>query len=146
MRTGSHRARLSAALALCVALSACRGENDGDPAAFCAAAADQSAFDAVFAELDPTDVPKATEAFDAALAEERRLRDDAPAAVRSDIDVLIQFLEDLVDGLATEATTTTGAGIGGAEARPPIYDELRPRFDQVEAATDRIALYVSTNC
>ena len=73
-----------------VSAAAC-GDESGDPEAFCAAVAKRDGFEKIFDGLDPTDVEGARATFEAALAVERSLRGDAPAAVRTDIDVLIRF-------------------------------------------------------
>ena len=98
----------AASLAVALGLAGC-SHDDGDLAAFCAA-----------------------------LDTEEALRADAPDAVRADIDVLVRFFEDLVDGLEQVEP--------GSDERPAIYDEIRTRFDQVEAASTRIRTYVETNC
>lgn len=135
-----HRAR-NAALAVAitaVALGAC-GNGDDDPqAAFCNAASDTESFEAIFDDFDPADVPSAIDAFREARDTEIDLRRDAPEAVRADIDLLVQFLDDLVDGLeAIEPDTTT---------RPAIYEEISTDFDRIEAASERIETYVTANC
>ena len=140
--SGSARVRSatrSVALGLCaaVALVAC-SDDGGDQEAFCAAATDRTRFESTFEGLDPADVDEAISMFQEARESEQELRSTAPEAVRADIDVLIKYLDDLVDGLET---TDTPDG-----ERPPIYDELQSRSDQVEAASARLRLYVETNC
>ena len=121
-----------------MALGSCSGSASGDPGSFCRAATDTTRFSTIFDNLDPTNVDAALASFEAARDTERDLRADAPAAVRPDVDVLIDFFDDLIQGLDTADRTNV--------ERPTIYDELRPRFDQVEAASNRIELYVKTNC
>jgi hypothetical protein len=132
--------RRAAALVAALALVACNDDAsaEGDPEAFCAAADDHQEYDAVFEGLDPNDVTSATATFEEALETERGLRADAPEAVRADIDVLVRFFEDLLEGLESEDPTSPD--------RPSVYDELRSRFDQVEAASARIENYVAANC
>lgn len=135
-----QRARnLTLAVALGAAtLAACSGDDDDPQAAFCDAASDTESFEAIFEDFDPADVPSALEAFRTARDTEIALRRDAPEAVRADIDLLVQFLDDLVDGLeAIEPDTTE---------RPAIYEEISTDFDQIEAASDRIETYVTANC
>lgn len=143
-RTASGSARVgsatrSVALGLCatVALLAC-SDDSGDQEAFCAAATDRTRFESTFEGLDPADVDEAITMFRDARESEEELRSTAPEAVRADIDVLIAYLDDLVEGLETTATADG--------ERPPIYDELQSRSDQVEAASARLQLYVETNC
>ena len=121
-----------------MSLASCSGSASGDPKSFCQAATDTARFSTIFDNLDPTNVDAALTAFQSARQTELELRADAPAAVRADVDVLIDFFDDLIRGL--EAANRTNV------ERPKIYDELRPRFDQVEAASNRIELYVKTNC
>lgn len=125
-------------IVVALVVAGCSTSDDGDLEAFCAAASDTERFQTVFDDLDPTDVDAAIAAFEEARATENELRSSAPEAVRADVDVLIRFFDDLIDGLEAADPDSTG--------RPAVYDELRPRFDQVEAASDRIELYVSTNC
>ena len=125
---------------LALSLAACDGDegSSGDPEAFCAAAVDAEQYETLFDGMDPTDVEDATLTFEAALEAERELRDVAPGAIRADADILVRFFEDLLAGLETEDPSSP--------ERPSIYEELRPRFDQVEAASTRIERYVATNC
>ncbi len=116
----------------------CSDDDGGDPQAFCDAAADSATFEAVFAEFDPTDVDSAISKVRAARDAEEELRSAAPEAVQADVDILVRYLEDLLEGLESPEAT--------AGDRPPVYDELRARADQVDAASARIDLYVSTNC
>lgn len=126
-------------VAVCIAVSlvACR-DGGGDQDAFCAAATDTASFEAIFEGFEPDDVPAAREAFRQARDAEIELRRDAPEEIRSDIDLLVQFLDDLVEGLEDVDPQATG--------RPAVYDEMRTRFDQVEAASKRIEDYVAANC
>ena len=125
-------------LALATApLAGCGGDSDGQ-SAFCDAASDTESFEAIFADFDPTDTESAIAAFRRARDTEIDLRRDAPEALRADIDLLVQFLDDLVEGL--EAVDTS------ADERPAIYDEISTDFDQIEAASGRIETYVKANC
>ena len=134
------RAGIAGAIALTATLAACNDEPsaEGDPEAFCAAADDTEEHQAIFQGFDPNDVTEASATVEVALQTERDLRADAPEAIRADIDVLVRFLEDLLEGLEAEDPTSPD--------RPSIYDELRSRSDQVEAATSRIENYVAANC
>lgn len=128
---------MGVSLAAALLVAGC-SEDDGDLEAFCAAANDTGRFQDIFDGLDPDDVEGARTTFEAALDTERRLRADAPAAVRSDIDVLVGFFEDLVEGLEDADPAR--------DERPPVYDQIRSRFDQVETASARITTYVESNC
>ena len=119
------------------ALTACGGDSDGQ-SAFCDAASDTESFEAIFADFDPADTESAIAAFRKARDTEIELRRDAPDAIRADIDLLVQFLDDLVEGLEAVDTTAT--------ERPAIYDEISTDFDQIEAASGRIETYVKANC
>ena len=127
----------TACLAATLVLGAC-SDDGGDQEAFCETATDTARFESTFDGMDPTDVDVAVTMFRDARDAEEQLRSTAPAAVRADIDVLISYLDDLLDGLES-----ADASEGG---RPAIYDELQPRTDQVEAASSRLQLYVETNC
>ncbi len=118
-------------------VTACGGDDDPQ-ATFCDAASDTASFEAIFADFDPADTDAALEAFRTARETEIDLRRDAPEAVRADIDLLVQFLDDLVEGLQDLDTSSTG--------RPAIYDEISTDFDQIEAASARIETYVTANC
>lgn len=124
-------------LALVAPLAACSDDSD-DQSAFCDAASDTESFEAIFADFDPTDTDSAIAAFRKARDTEIELRRDAPDAIRADIDLLVQFLDDLVEGLEAVDTTAT--------ERPAIYDEISTEFDQIEAASGRIETYVKANC
>lgn len=126
-------------LALTALVAACSDDSSGDLAAFCDAAADQQRFETVFDDLDPTDVQGALGTFREAREAQQALRELAPTAARNDIDVVIAFVDDLIAGLQP------GRDIDG-HGRPSVYQSLRPRFDEVEAAGDRLRVYVDTNC
>jgi hypothetical protein len=131
-------ALLVAALALVG--SSCRDDDGaGDLAAFCEAAADTKRFEAVFDDLDPTNVDAARETFRTARDAQEALRDLAPDAARGDIDVVIAFVDDLIAGLHPGRDVDE-------HGRPSVYQSLRPRFDEVEAAGDRLRVYVESNC
>ena len=114
------------------------GDDRSADEAFCDDASDTGRFEEIFADFDPDDVEAALSAYQEALETEIELRRDAPEAIRADIDVLVQFLDTLVEGL--EAADPT------SPSRPAIYDEIRTEFDKVEAASERIETYVSSNC
>lgn len=121
-----------------LALGAC-GDDGGGQESFCARSAEVSEFADTFgAGFDPLDVDAALEAFTEARDEEQALRDAAPEVIRADFDVLIDYLDQLIEGLEAVDPDST--------ERPPIYDELRSRSDEVAAASGRIEQYVRTNC
>lgn len=128
-------------LAAAVALggAACSDDEGGDLAAFCEAAGDTQRFEAVFDDLDPTNVEAAQATFREARQAQEALRDLAPEAARGDIDVVIAFVDDLIAGLQP-------GGEVDEHGRPSVYQSLRPRFDEVEAAGDRLRVYVESNC
>jgi hypothetical protein len=135
--------RLPAALllaAIAVIATACNDDgDDGDLAAFCEAADDTQRFEAVFDDLDPTNVEAAEATFRSARDAQEALRDLAPEAARGDIEVVIAFVDDLIAGLQP-------GGSVDEQGRPSVYQSLRPRFDEVEAAGDRLRVYVESNC
>lgn len=114
-------------------------EGGGNLTAFCEAAADTQRFETVFDDLDPTNVEAARETFRTARDAQDGLRDLAPEAARADIDVVIAFVDDLVAGLQPGRDVDE-------HGRPSVYQALRPRFDEVEAAGDRLGIYVESNC
>ena len=130
------------ALAVATWGAAC-SDDPGDTEAFCAAASDRAAFESMFDDFDPTDVDAAVTTIRAAQDAQEGLAEAAPEAVQADVDILVGFLDDLAEGLESSQAS---AGQVPSGDRPAVFDELRPRFDQVEAASDRIELYVSTNC
>lgn len=131
------RAALVAGLAT-VSLVAC-SDDGGDAASFCERSAQASEFADTFGDgFDPTDTTGALEAFIEAREEEQALRNSAPEAIRADFDVLIDYLDQLIAGLESVDPDST--------ERPPIYDELRGRNDEISAASGRIEQYVRTNC
>lgn len=129
---------LIATVALLV-VPACGGDDDGNLAAFCEAAGDTQRFETVFDDLDPTNVEAAQATFRSARDAQGGLRDLAPEAARGDIDIVIAFVDDLIAGLEP-------GGDVDERGRPSVYQSLRPRFDEVEAAGDRLRVYVESNC
>ena len=137
MRTPRALARPILAAALALVVIGCGDDRSADEA-FCDDASDTGRFEEIFADFDPTDTESAIAAFRRARDTEIDLRRDAPEAIRADIDLLVQFLDDLVEGL--EAVDTS------ADERPAIYDEISQEVDQIEAASGRIETYVKANC
>ncbi|MCO8128939.1 hypothetical protein NHL50_17145 [Acidimicrobiia bacterium EGI L10123] len=126
--------------ALAVVGGACNDDDGGgNLAAFCEAAADTQRFEAVFDDLDPNNVEAARETFRTARDAQEGLRDLAPEAARADVDVVIAFVDDLIAGLQPGRDVDE-------HGRPSVYQALRPRFDEVEAAGDRLRVYVESNC
>ena len=130
---------VAALLALTPFAAACSDGAGGDLAAFCDAASDHERFETVFDDLDPTDVEGALATFRDARDAQEALRDLAPEAARNDIEVVIAFVDDLIAGLRP------GRDIDD-QGRPGVYQSLRPRFDEVEAAGERLRVYVEANC
>jgi hypothetical protein len=133
------RAAACAGLVAVLGLAGCSDDEPGDLAAFCDAVGDQDRFEAVFDELDPTDVAAARATFEQARAEQQALRDLAPSAARGDIDVVLAFVDDLIEGLEPASEVDD-------QGRPSVYQSLRPRFEEVEAAGDRLRVYVESSC
>jgi len=131
--------RLAAALVLLLLLGGCGDDGSGDLAAFCEAVGDPARFEGVFDDLDPTDVDAARATFEAARAEQAALRDVAPEAARGDIEVVLAFVDDLIAGLEPGSARDE-------QGRPSVYQSLRPRFDEVEAAGERLRVYVESTC
>lgn len=123
-------------VAACGALGAC---SDDSPSreAFCAAAIEARSDTALFADFDPENPDAAIIDLNAALVVQRSLREKAPKAVRSDLDVVIDFVDDLVAGLSAG-----DAGVG----RPEIYEQLLPRHGEVTEAAARLERYLDEAC
>lgn len=109
-----------------------------DEASFCDLATDPATVGDTLSGLNPDDVPGTLAAVREARDVEATLRSRAPGSIRADIDLLVAYLDDLIDGL--EAADPT------SDERPAIYDQLRPRSEAVSAASARIESYVVANC
>lgn len=133
--------RVVVAVVVAVATTGCGllgSDSDGNRAAFCTSAEDIERFRETFADFDPLDVPDALSTFRQAREEEAALRELAPSAIRADLDTIIAYLDDLIEGLETVDPASNG--------RPPVYDEVRTRSAEIEAASARVEQYVKTNC
>lgn len=135
-----RRRRWLGALALAGALASagCRGGAEGDLAAFCDLATDQAQLGNVFEDLHPDDVEPALETFRSVRETQDRLRDLAPEAARADVEIVLSFVDSVVEGLEASDPASPDP--------PDVYAELRPRFDEVEAASRRLTTYVDSNC
>ena len=120
------------ALTAATTVSAC-----SDDADFCSLATDQQVADTL-TEFNPDDIPGTLITLRDARDQEATLRDAAPDAIRADIDLLVSYLDDLIDGLEDVDPNS--------EDRPQIFDELRPRNESINAASARIETYVIANC
>lgn len=129
-------ALVSAAIACAALATSCRDDSPSREA-FCAAAKEARSDTSVFADFDPENADAAIIDLEAALAVQRSLREKAPKAVRSDLDVIIDFVDDLIAGLSAG-----DAGVG----RPEIYEQLLPRHGEVAEASARLERYLDEAC
>jgi hypothetical protein len=90
--------RRAAALLAVVALAACGG-GGGSADKLCAAVRDDHSIASVFSGFDPTNVDRALDQLRSARVSLGVLRDAAPGEVRDDIDLEIDYVQALIDGL-----------------------------------------------
>lgn len=122
----------------------CNG-SDGDLTRFCVLATDDERNRGVLT-IDEDDVDLAAARADVqdALALQRELRDTAPGEIRDQLDVLVDFLEDLsaaIDAALEQPATASGDQDPLAPLRP-----LADRADEVAAANADLGTFVADRC
>ncbi len=138
MRPTRTASTLAILLVTSGALTACGNDDQGDLTAFCSLVTDRSQITDTFSGLDPDNVDAALETFRSARETQARLRDLAPGAARADIDTVLSFVDDVIAGLEQADPESSEP--------PAVYTDLKPRFDEVEAASQRLNRYVDSNC
>jgi hypothetical protein len=117
--------RRAVVLVCAAALVACGGD-DGSAEELCTAVRSEPSLTNAFAGFDPTDVEHALEQLRAARVTLGELRDAAPAEVRGDLTVEIDYVQALVDGLSSldgrDATETVAAVQRITDEHPGVRD------------------------
>jgi hypothetical protein len=117
--------RRAVVLVCAAALVACGGD-DGSAEELCTAVRSEPSLTNAFAGFDPTDIERALEQLRAARVTLGELRDAAPAEVRGDLTVEIDYVQALVDGLSSldgrDATETVAAVQRITDEHPGVRD------------------------
>jgi hypothetical protein len=95
---GSRRTGRATMAVIVIALTACGGDG-GSAEALCRAVAEGDAVTTTFQGFDPTDAEAALERLRSARVTLGELLDEAPSAVREDLQVEIDYLQALIDAL-----------------------------------------------
>lgn len=144
MWTALHATRVAAASALVgavVLLGAC---SDGRPE-FCDDLAKSADMTALTKALEAQDLDKARSAAD----QFSELAMAAPADIRDDFEDLAHAVAGIVDLLATERSTTPGAGEDGAGDAAVIEqqrDRLNRQLDELSSTSSKVERWASREC
>lgn len=132
--------RVKAGLALLGAMSllACSG-SDGSAAKLCGVVRTDRSVAAVFSGFDPTDTEKALEQLRAARVTLGELRDEAPGEVRDDIDVEIDYVQALIEGLREVKG-------GDAAQAVEVVRQVTADHDAVDDAAATLAEFSQEHC
>jgi hypothetical protein len=123
--TGRRRARALAipVVALALAGAAC-SDDEGSAEALCRAVAEDDALTTTFQGFDPSDPEAALDQLRTARVALGDLLDEAPDEVRDDLQVEIDYVQDLIDALETvepgDATEAARQVQAVTEAHPDV--------------------------
>lgn len=126
------------ALVGAVALAACGGD-EGSAEELCAAIRELPSVTSTFSGFDPTDVDAALEQLREARVVLGELRDAAPAEVRDDVTVEIDYVQALVEGLE---------GVDGqdAEETVAVVQRITDEHPDVQDASAELAAFAEESC
>ncbi len=133
-----HRRRLAMAVGLTLAAASC-ADDGGSTEELCAALADAEGVTTVFADFDPTDTESSLDQLRTARVQLGELQDAAPSDVRDDLQVEVDYVQALIDGLEE-----VPAGDPGAAAA--LVRTVTDEHPGVQAAADELEAFVATSC
>lgn len=120
-------------------LAACRDDDQGSAEELCAALAEADGLGAVFADFDPTDPDGALERLRTARVELGELHTAAPSEARDALQVEIDYVQDLIDGLADVPE-------GDATAAAAVVQATTAAHPGVQAAADELEAFAAESC
>jgi hypothetical protein len=119
-------------------LGACSSD-EGSAEELCAALRDNPSIATTFEGFDPTDVDGALEQLRSARVTLGELNDAAPAGVRDDLRVEIDYVQALVDGLQ-------GVEPGDAAAAVAVVQQVTDDHPDVPGAASALDEFSATSC
>ena len=121
-----------------VALAACGGD-EGSAEELCAALRDQPSVASTFTGFDPTDTEQALEQLRSARVTLGDLRDAAPAEVRDDLTVEIDYVQALIEGLE---------GVTGRDATEAVsvVQRITDEHPRVSEAAASLTAFTEESC
>jgi len=130
--------RRAVALLCAAALVACSGD-DGSAEELCTAVRSEPSLTSAFSGFDPTDTERALDQLRGARVTLGELRDTAPAEVRGDLTVEIDYVQALVEGLE---------GVDGRDTSETVAVVQRITDDHpgVRQAAANLAAFAEESC
>ncbi len=125
-------------LVCAVALAACGGD-EGSAEELCAAVRGEPGLTSTFTGFDPTDTEAALEQLRAARVVLGDLRDAAPAEVRDDLTIEIDYVQALVEGLE---------GVDGRDSEETValVQRITDEHPDVAGAQAQLAAFAEESC
>lgn len=138
------RARWRAAALLCLSplalgLAACSGDEEGSAEELCAALRAQPSIAATFSGFDPTNVTAALDQLRTARVTLGDLRDAAPAEVKDDLTVEIDYVQALIDRLEPLEGADSAEIVAAVQA-------VTAEHPEVDAAAAELAAFSDSTC
>ena len=116
-------------------LAACSDDEQGSTGELCAALADIDGPGTVFADFDPTDPEAALAQLRTARVELGELQAAAPDEVRDAIELEIDYVQALIDGLADVPDGDATAAVAVVHATTEAHPDVQAAADELEAFT-----------
>jgi len=126
------------ALVVALGLAACSDES-GSAEELCAALGAADGLATVFAGFDPTDSEAALDQLRTARVELGELQEAAPSDVRDDLQVEIDYVQALIDGLEQVPA-------GDPAAAAAMVQSVTDAHPDVQAAADGLEAYAAASC
>jgi hypothetical protein len=126
------------ALSGAMVLVACSGD-EGSAEELCAAVRDDPTLTSTFTGFDPTDTDHALEQLRAARVSLGELRDAAPAEVRDDLTVEIDYVQALLEGIE---------GLDGRDSAETVavVQQITSEHPDVDDAAASLAAFAAESC
>lgn len=120
-------------------VGSCSTGEQGSAAKLCAAVRADPSASTLFANFDPSDAPHALEQLRAARVTLGALRRSAPDAMRSELDIEIAYVQDLIDGLSADKALDATRAAG-------IVRQVTAKHPDVSKASAALASYSKEHC
>ena len=133
----SHRRVGPALVAVLLCVAAACTDDDGSAEALCRAVAEDDALAATFQGFDPSDPEAALDQLRTARVALGGLLDEAPDEVQDDLQVEIDYVQDLIDALETVEPGDSADAAAQVQAVTDAHPDVDEAALELSAFTER---------